>query len=288
MASNQVTDWLRDNDFREFLDVLFDNSYYEILFPFILAYAVLFTILGKVKIFQNKEGKPIKSVIVIISAVVSFFGVSFETAPGYTVGKYLMMLFPNISALTMGLLGLYVAGSILGKDFFRGVLRKDHTAYLYFGIGVIGLGSVLYYMGIAMGFWDQYPISQESYWNMVIAIGLLIMGVVFLFIDMAAIGTVLLIVFGLFVYNYGNDGSILEYFVDPVIFIILIVVALLSWLNTDSEKKAILNKKISDGQNSMATLEKELGRKPKDYEARIYDIVTENLKENKGKLKKLK
>lgn len=288
MASNQVTDWIRERDFTEFIDVLFDNNYYELVFPFVLIYAVLFTILGKVKIFQNKSGEPVKSLIVIISVVVSFFAVSFETSPGYTVGKYLMMLFPNISALTMGILGLYVVGSLLGKDFFRGVLRKDHSAYLYFGIAVIGLGSVIYYMGIVMGFWDQYPITQESYWNMIIGIGLLIMGIVFLFIDLVPYGIVLLIVFGTYVYNYGDDGSILEYFVDPVIFIILIILSLLAWLNSNTEEKALLEKKIRDGKVSRKNLEKTLGRKPDDYDAKIYDIVSQSLKDNEEKYKRMR
>jgi len=282
----EVTDFLRDIDFQNFLQILFDNQYYEILFPFLLAYAILSTILNKVKIFQNKQGKPVRGVIAVISLVISFFGVSFETAPGYTVGKYMMMLFPNISALTILILGLYVVGSMLGKDFFKGVFRKDHSAYMYFVVGVIGLGSVIYYLRIVMGFWDQYPINQQSYWNMIIGIGFLIMGIVFLFIDLVPLGVVLLTIFGIFVYNYGQtDDSILQYFVDPVVLIALIFIVMLAWMNSDSEREVKIKKNIKEGEETLKRLEKDLGRKPSDYEHKIYDIVSQGLEGNKKKLK---
>ena len=284
----EIVDYIRDADFYTFLQALFDSKFYDLVFPFLLIYAVISTVLYKVKIFQNKDGKPVKGVVIVISLIISFFGVSFETSPGYTVGNYLMMLFPNISALTVMILGLYVVGSILGKDFFKGIFRKDHSAYMYFTVAVIGLGSVIYYLGIVMGFWDQYPITQESYWNMIIGIGFLIMGIVFLFIDLVPIGVVFLTIFGVFVYNYGDEGSILEYFVDPVVLIALIFIVVLAWMNSDGEEKLKIEKNIKEGKKTRDRIKNQLGFEPKDYENKIYDIVTQSLKNNEEKLKKRK
>jgi len=224
--TNAVSDFLLNLDFYSIIEAFLDNGYYEFLFPFLLSFAVFFTILSKVKIFKSKStGKPYSSIISVVSLVVSWYGVSFETSDGYNVGNLIMMMFPNISALTIGVLSLYIVGAILGKDFFKGLFRKDHTGYMFIVIGAIGLGAVIFYVGIAMGFWDYDYLDAASYWNVILAVAFLIMGVVFILIDMASLGVLLLFVFGVFVYNYG-EGNILEYFIDPVVFIVRIVIVL--------------------------------------------------------------
>ena len=118
----------------ELQNILVTNSYYDILFPFLLVFALMHTALGKVKIFKNKDGYTSKSVILVISLVISFYAVTFETSPGQTIGKLMMMLFPNISALTMGILSLYIVGSILGKNFFKGLFDKKHSSFVYMAV----------------------------------------------------------------------------------------------------------------------------------------------------------
>lgn len=290
MVVNAFTERIANLDFHELMRVFYDNSYYEIVFPFLLLYALFFTVLGYVKVFKNKHGDPRTSVIVIISLILSFYGVSLEISSGYSVGKLMMMMFPNISTLTILVLGMYLVGSMLGFDFFGGLFRRDHSAYLYMLVGVIGLGSVVYYVGIAMGFWDPNPLGPQSQWNMILAIGFLIMGIVFLFLDgLRAYGTILLGIFGIFVYNYGTDISILEYFVDPVIFIVMVVITLFSWMNVDEKgKRGTLEESISTGQKSVNEY---LSNYPKakdtKYKNRIFDIMSQNLESNQKALEKL-
>lgn len=288
---SELTNRISDLDFYELHRVFLDSDFYQILFPFLITYCLFYTVLGKIKFFQYKKSKnfaqPIKPVIVILSLVISFYSVTFKINDNATLGELLMMMFPNISALTIGILSLYVVGSILGKNFFKGVFRKDHSAYLFMAVGVIGLGSVIYYVGIAMGFWDNYPINQSFYWNFIFGIALLILGIVFLLIDLIPIGFLFLTIFGIYVYNYGEDIFILEYFIDPVVFIVFIVIVLMSWLNSGDEKKAILKKNIQTGQMSLENFRDEYGGKPKDFDSKIYDIMDEALKSNKKKLKKL-
>lgn len=237
MAIESVSDFIESFDFIEIHKIFFDNSYYQILFPFLLIYAVLTAVLPYIRIFRNKTtGEPLKPIIILISLIISLFGVTFETSAGYTVGDFMVMLFPNISALTMGILMLLFVGSMLNKNFFKDLFAKDASAYMYFAVGAIGLGAVIFYLGIVMGLWDYNYLDPQAYWNVVLAIGFLIMGVVFLIIGFYGVGMIFLLVVGAFIYNYG-EGNILEQFIDPVIFVIFLVIIMLSWLGTNSENK---------------------------------------------------
>jgi uncharacterized membrane protein YfcA len=136
---SKLTDYIRDTNIGELLTVLFDSNYYEILFPFLLSFALFYTVLGNVKIFKYKKGKkqgePIKPVIFIISVIVSYYGISFEMPGGNSIGNLLMMLFPNISALTIGILGLYIVGSIFAKNFFSGLFDPKNSSFIFLTIG---------------------------------------------------------------------------------------------------------------------------------------------------------
>lgn len=288
---NSLTDSIRDINFFDIFQIFFDKNYYELLFPFLLLYALFYTVLGYVGIFKNKQGQPRKAVIVVISLIIAFYGITFEISTGYTIGTLMMMMFPNISTLTILVLSLYVAGSIFGFDFFSGLFRKDHSAYMYMAVGVIGLGSVIYYVGIVMGFWTINPIGPQSQWNMIIGIGLLIMGIVFLFIEgLRAFGAIFLLVFGVYVYNFGENVMILEYFVDPIVFIILIITVLFSYMSSDEKgKQKTLEYKISQGQSSIDEYLKSnpSAKGDKAYKNRIYDIMTQNLESNQKALNKI-
>lgn len=277
-----ISDFLSSLDFQSLILLLFNNNYYSILFPFLLAFALFFTVLSNLNIFKSKKTKkPYKSVITVISLIISFYGVTFETSQGHNVGELLSVLFPNISTITIAILSLYIVGAILGKNFFKGIFRKDHSAYIYMTFGVIGFGACIYYVGIAMGFWNYNYYDLGSYWNTVIAITMLIVGIVFLFVDLIPIGILFLIIFGLFVANSGND-SILSYFIDPVVFIIFIVIILLSWLNSDKDKKQKLANSLNDREDSSY-----FNKNLKDYDSRINDISDQNYKNNIKKWEKL-
>lgn len=279
---NNIRDIFTGLNFNEYHRILLESSYYQILFPFLLIFAVLYSALSskKVMIFRNKKtGEPYSAIVFIISLIVSFYGVSFETSPGQSVGSLMMVMFPNISALTMGILVLYIVGGMLGKNFFKGVFSKKWDAIMYMIVGGIGLGAIIFYLGISMGFWDFNPLDTASYWNVIIGMFLLILGIVFLFVDYIPFGVLLLSIFAAFVYNYGQ-GSILDYFIDPVVFIVFIIIVMLMWMNTDKEAKYYVKRDLNDELRQKEQYEKVYGRKPKDYESRIHDIVDEQYKSN--------
>lgn len=280
-----LTDRIADANFGELIQVLFSNHYFDFVFPFLLAYAVFFSVLGKVKIFQHSKGsnkgKPIKSVIAILSGVISFYGISFELSGGYTVGEFISMLFPNISALTIAILCFFVIGSLLGKDFFSNLFREDISTFAYLAGGIIGLGVVLYYGGIVLGFWDATQNTNESYWNFIIAIAFLILGLVLLFRGPAPVGILLLIVFFVYVANYGETGSILQYFVDPVVFIVVMMIAMFAWMNADPSKSKV--KRLEDDIKDSESIINDM----KGHSS-IKTIAEAKLKAKKKKLEKLK
>ncbi len=286
--ATSIGELFRELDFNEYHKILLDNNYYSVLFPFLLVFAILYSILSakSVKIFRSKKtNEPYSAVIFIISLIVSFYGVSFETSPGQNVGMLMMVMFPNISALTMGILMLYIVGGILGKNFFTGVFSKKWDAIVYMVVGGIGLGAVIFYVGITMGFWDFNPLDTQSYWNVILGMFLLIIGIVMIAVDYIPLGTMFLIIFGIFVYNYG-EGNVLEYFIDPVIFILFIIIVLLMWMNSEKEHKFFVRRDLNDEIRQMEGYEKVYGRKPVPYESRINDLVESSYDDNIAEWKK--
>ena len=53
-----VSDALSDVDFGDFIDALWDGGWYQYVFPFLLVYAVVFTILNYIELFEDK--KPVR------------------------------------------------------------------------------------------------------------------------------------------------------------------------------------------------------------------------------------
>jgi len=196
-----------------------------------------------------------------------------------------MVMFPNISAITIGILTLYLVAAILGRDFFKGLFNKEHGGYMYIAAGVIGLGSVIFYVGISMGFWDMNPLDSKSQWNVILAVAFLILGILFLVIDMVPFGILLLLVFSAYVYGGNNGDSILQYFIDPVIFIVLLIVTLMSWINTDSNRKDILLEGIESNKKSLKRYKEDYGVK-NDYEAVIKDMTEDYLSKKQKRFKK--
>ncbi len=272
-------------DFFELRNVLFDQGYFTFVFPFLLVYALIFTVLSYVKIFQNKEGIPFKPILVLISLIFSLVGVTFEISPGYRAGDLLMLLFPNISSLTIGILALYIVGSMLGANFFKGLFRKDISAFVYFAGGIIGLGSVVYYVGLAAGLWNTDPFSALAYWNTILVVAFGIIGAILIFVGMIPIGFLFLFVVGSFLLA-GGEGSILAYFFDPIIFIIFISALLFSWASSPEDEKIQLKNSLINADTFIKEEEKRFGRKLEVGDSRLYDINEQNFKSGLEKWKK--
>ena len=283
---NPISDAISNINFFDGMDILRDSQFFDILFPFFLVYALLVTVLPRVKIFQNKSGEPMKSIIIVISFIVTFFGVSFKLPSGYSVGDLMMMLFPNISSLTIAILMLYIVGAILGVDVFKGLFKKDQSAYLFFIVAAIGLGSVFFYTGIVLGFWSYDPFSSLSLWNVTLALGLGILGVVFLLAGSFVLGFILLFVVITFILG-DQEKSILLSFIDPVIFIIILFVVLVVVVGNPKDQKKELAKKLKDAEKTREEYTKQYaGKLPEKYESRVFDILDESYQNNKKEWEK--
>jgi len=164
-----LTDRLGDIEFSDFIDALYDGGWFEYVFPFLLVYAVVLTILNKVEIFDNRKG-----VRVIIALVLALFSIAFPITGNFdscTVGKFsndcetlgsmMMVLFPGVTAFSMGILALYIVVAMLGLDltefFGKGAKENDYIKYI---LGGIGLFVVIYYYARGFG-WGGFENSDN-------------------------------------------------------------------------------------------------------------------------------
>ncbi len=286
---SSVSEVLRQLDFSQIHRIFLDYEYYTLLFPFLLIFAVMYTVLTYVQIFQKKEtGEPIKPVVFIVALVVSSISVWFEISSGYRAGDLLIMMFPNISALTIGILTLYIVGSLFGQDFFRGMFKKDVSTHVYFVVGVIGLGAIVFYLGIVFGMWDFDPLDTRSYWNVVIAVVLFVFGAFFMMVGLWGWGSLLIFIVGVYVWNYGEQ-SVLDFIFDPIIFILVLIVLLISWLTSGKDAhRGDLRTDLINAEKAIEEYKKlRGGNVPKLYESRVYDVLDQKYQDKKKKWKEL-
>jgi hypothetical protein len=274
-----ISDFFQSLNFFELFDILKSN-YAPNLFPFLIVFAVLYTVISNISLF--KKGNIVKkSVVFIISFIIAFYGTTFELSPGYSISTLLQMIFPNVSSLTIGILSLYILGAILGKNFLNGLFNPKMSSIMKLLIGGLGLASMIFYLGIAFGFWNYDYLNQFSYWNFFLLVLFIILGLVMMITGNWAIGIILLFVVITYIGNGASD-SILSYFIDPVIFIIAIVSLLFQWMGKSKEDK------IDELKKDIASYEKDFSsKKPKDYEDLIHDIRKVNYENNKKLLNKL-
>ena len=250
------------------------NSFFsEFIFPFLLLFAILFSALQNVGIFKSK-----KHIVFIVSFIVSFLGVYVRAPSGDSLGMLMAKLFPNISIFSIVILTLYVIGALLGKNFFKGLFGKEVSSYAYQSVGVLGLGGIIYFVGKHLGFFK----AESTYWNIVFVVVFIILGVVLLLTRNVAIGVILLSVS--LIYLFGKQsGNILDAFYDPFILIMSIIIMLIGWMNSPTDKKEELREGLKRSEKSIQKYEANLGRKPKDYESRIFDIVDSRYQRKKKK-----
>lgn len=284
MAS--IIDDLSQGSIVELLRVLIDAQYFEVLFPFLLLFALYFHVLQKI---LGRKGSQLfaKSTSFIIALVVSFYSVAFKFPSGYSVADLMMFVFPNISSISVAILAVYVVGSILGKDFFKNMFRKDINAYSIYFFAALAVGSVVYYGGIVIGFWNFEPYDSSALLSVTLAIAFLILGIVFLIIGWFVLGLILLYTAISFIYNQGSV-SITSLLFDPYLFILFVFIGLMSWLfksDEDVEKK--INRDLRKQEKTMEDIEKNYGKRPRDGDDLIYDAASQAYEGNKKKLEKL-
>ena len=166
--ATSISNWLREVDFATFLYDLEAYGWFHFVFPFLLVYAIVFTILNKVEIFEDK--KPVKVIIAFVFSLVAVsFPITDETSCGYhsssyalfggqcTVGDLMISLFPGVTAFSMGILGLYIIAAMLGVDLtkFFGKDADDKNKWVMYVLGALGVLVVIYYYARGFG-WDGF------------------------------------------------------------------------------------------------------------------------------------
>jgi uncharacterized membrane protein YfcA len=175
-----LSDVLDDFDFRDdFLEPLIDNGWLEFLFPFLLIYAIVITILNNVPMFEDR--KPVK---VIISLVIALFAIAFPlTDDGITMGEFMAELFPGVTAFTIGILALYIVAAMMGVDLmkFFGDSKKD--PWIKYVLGAVGVLVVVYYYAKGFGY-DGFEGSElEEFFTDPLLYILVVFGLVFFLIS---------------------------------------------------------------------------------------------------------
>jgi len=170
-----INDFFRDIRFDELISDLYQGGWYQFVFPFMLVYAVVFTILNKVTLFEDK--KPVKVIIALVFALFAIafpitgdsqtcgVSVSINTQYGCeTLGDLMMVLFPGVTAFSIGILGLYIVAAMLGVDLmvFFGNNDKDNNILKYI-LGAIGTLVVIYYYARGFG-WLGFDDGSYTWW----------------------------------------------------------------------------------------------------------------------------
>lgn len=167
-----ISDFIADADLRSFFFDLADAGWFHYVFPFLLVYALVLTILNRVEIFQKN-----KAVRIVIAAIFGIFAIAFPISEGpcgspiagnfgitngCTIGDLMISLFPGVTAFSIGILALYIVAAMLGVDLMS-FLGKDESnqQVMRYILGFIGLIFVIFYFGLGYGWWDNF---NSNFW----------------------------------------------------------------------------------------------------------------------------
>jgi hypothetical protein len=144
------------------LNDLASMGFFSYVLPFLLIFAVLFGILEKIQIF--KEAKAVNG---IIAFVVGLMALQFNF-----VSVFFAEIFPRLG---VGLAVILVAIVLLG---LFAPTNKGWTTYVFFAIGVIILGVILFNSAGAVG-WSSGYWWQENWSKLaIVAAFLAVIGVI--------------------------------------------------------------------------------------------------------------
>ena len=170
-------------DIGGFFDFLLSNGWIQILFPFLLTYAIVFSVSQSISFMENRKG-----VRVLVSVILSFFAVTFPvgdagtcdsplqsststskfTNPmfntgGCTLGDYMSLLFPGVTIFSMMILGIYIIAQLLGVDLAKMFSKKEKKSfivpYILVGIGALMIG---YFTLQSIGFIPESTSNSDS------------------------------------------------------------------------------------------------------------------------------
>lgn len=169
-----VSDFLSEVNFRDLFGDLEYYGWFHIVFPLMLVYAVVFTILNNVEVFRDR--KPVK---VIIALIFGLFAVAFPISDagscgvhktsyivdGCTIGDLMISLFPGVTAFSIGILALYIVAGMLGVDLTKFFGQgEDSNKFIMWVLGALGVFVVLYYYALGFG-WGGFENTDNWLWG---------------------------------------------------------------------------------------------------------------------------
>ena len=196
-----ILDSLSSGGIQTFIKSLIAGGWVNFVFPLLLIYALTFTSLSNVKLFDNKKG-----VRVLIALIISFFAVTFPvgsnacssspfsnldtakivTGGGCTVGDFMSMLFPSVSIFAIFVLGIYIVCGILGIDLVR-FLKNDRNEINWAIVGPIAvLGIIL----ALLKFFAVFGIGEGEFKD------------IFTWLDSGDFGLILIIILFVLMFSY--------------------------------------------------------------------------------------
>lgn len=151
-----VSDWFRDFDaYGDIIRPLIDGGWLEFVFPFLLVYALVYTISGQIAVLSNKALR------VILSLCFGLFAIAFPiNDAGTTLGEMMSVLFPGVTAISVVILSVYILLALFGfdmADFFHDA-KYQWVKYI---LGALALLLVLYYFAKGFG-WDGFGAGGGS------------------------------------------------------------------------------------------------------------------------------
>lgn len=175
-----VSEFLNDMEFENFFETLRGAGWMEYFFPLLLVYAIVFTILENVSIFQDTEQKSKKPIRVVIALAFSIIAIAFPVNDsGATIGSVISELFPGVGVFAFGILGLYIVTAMMGIDLMQFLDNEGQNKWIKYVLGGIGFIWVVFYFGEAMRWWNGVSwgnnwfvdlITDPFLWILVIAI----------------------------------------------------------------------------------------------------------------------
>lgn len=168
-----LSDKLSQLDFSELLQVFYTQGWFQFVFPFLLMYAIVFTILNQTNLFKRK------AIRVMIALIFSLFAIAFPvtgsgefcatnsmgTSCGNTLGHLMMSLFPGVGMIAIIILCLYIVAGLLGVDLMN--FLGENNPLLRWILGALALLVLIYFLGSGLNWWNTSGSSGSwSIWEL--------------------------------------------------------------------------------------------------------------------------
>ena len=180
---SELLNQLEKLNIQEFFTFLVDNGWIQILFPFLLTYAIVFTVSNSVSFMEDRRG-----VRVLVSVIISFFAVTFPVGSadscdsplrnsttefnnpmfgdnqGCTLGDYMSLLFPGVTIFSMLILGIYIIGQLVGVDLAKIFSPDSNNKNKIVPLIILGIGALMigYFTLQSLGFVDSVNEDGEN------------------------------------------------------------------------------------------------------------------------------